>query len=202
MDPLLGALFFLRLQYDEDKACPIVSSAAPATGASGPLGAWFDTNASEYETLANEQAKMDAPVPEAVAAAAALMNGTSKHVVLITTAVPDSCTLADSNCTVDLALKAVQDAQKLGVTTHVVGLGDTDALNSADDDDGYGSYLKQLANAGTGKPVKKLGFFGDQCGDDVTATYADAGGDAQAFKAATAADVKTAISTILSSICP
>lgn len=199
----MGALFFLRLQYDEEKSCPIVSSASPASSAAAPLAALFDTNQGEYETLADEQAKMDAPVPEAVSAAAALMTGTSKHVVLITTAVPDSCTKADTNCTVDQVVKAVQDAQKAGVTTHVIGLGDTDALNAADDEDGYATYLKQLANAGAGKPVAESAAFKEDCSDDdATATYSESGGDAQAFQATDAAAVKTAITGILSSICP
>jgi hypothetical protein len=199
----LGALFFVRLQYEEDMACPLVSSAAPAPGATMPLAALFETNSSAYSELAEEQAKMDAPVAEAVTAGAALLTGAARHLVLITTGVPDSCTVADSNCNVDSAIKAVQTAQQAGVTTHVIGLGNTDSLDAAEDDDGYATYLKQLANAGQGKVVAMSQSFEEDCGgDEATATYGEASGDAQAYQAATAADVKTAIAAILTRVCP
>jgi hypothetical protein len=199
----LGAAFFVRLQYEEDMTCPIVSSSMPQTGALTPLQDLFTGNESEYAQLADDQAKMDAPVPEAITAAAALLSGAARHIVLISSAVPDSCTLADSNCTVDLAIKAVQDARSQGVTTHVIGLGDTGNLDSSEDDDGYGTYLRQLANAGAGEPVAISGAFDEQCADeDATASYAESDGTAQAHRAESAADIRTALQQILSSVCP
>lgn len=198
----LGALFFVRLQ-DEAMACPVVSSAAPQAAALMPLGDLFSGNESAYQALADEQAKMDAPVPEAIAAAPALLSGDSRHIVLITTAVPDSCALADSNCTVDLAIKAVQDAKSQGITTHVIGLGDTGSLDASDDDDGYATYLSQLANAGAGQPVAMSGAFDEQCGDeDATATYADTSGSAQAHRVESTAEIRSALEQILGSVCP
>jgi hypothetical protein len=198
----VGALFFVRVP-DEGMACPVVSSAAPAAAALMPLRDLFATNASAYEALDSENTKMDAPVPEAVAAGAKMLTGTARHLVLITTAVPDSCTLSDSNCTVDLAIKAVQDASQQGVTTHVIGLGNTDSLDDGDDQDGYQTYLNQLANAGTGKSVKVSPAFEQDCGDeDATATYGEQNGDAHAYRAESAADIKSAVAEILQTICP
>lgn len=198
----LGALFFVRLQ-EEGMACPVVSSAPPQPAALMPLNDLFSGNESAYQALADEQAKMDAPVPEAIAAAPALLTGASRHIVLITTAVPDSCDLADSNCTVDLAIKAVQDAKSQGVTTHVIGLGDTGSLDASDDDDGYATYLSQLANAGAGEPVAMSGAFDEQCGDrDATATYGEANGAAQAHRVESTADLRSALEQILSRVCP
>lgn len=199
----VGALFFVRLQYDEDMACPVVSSAAPASAGLVPLRELFDTNHAAYESLADENAKMDAPVAEAVTAAANAFTGTNKHLVLITTGVPDTCQSADTTCTVDATIKAVQSAAQQGVTTHVIGLGNTDSLDAADDDDGYLTYLTQLANAGANEAVKMSAAYDEDCGDDdATATYAESSGDAQAFRAESAADLKTAVSAILQRVCP
>jgi len=200
----VGAVFFVRLQHQEDEICPVLSSAAPQVGALQPLKELFDMNSATYEMQADQNTKMDAPVPEAVTSAAGMLSGNARHLVLITTAVPDSCTLADNNCTTDLAVKAVQDAQKSGVTTHVIGLGNTGALDASKDDDGYMTYLTQLANAGAGKPVKMSQAFEEDCSDShlPTATYGDQNGDAKAYRAENAAEVKTAVAEILQQICP
>lgn len=199
----LGALFFVRLDEDRGMSCPVVSSSPPQAAAQGTLEDLFSGNESSYQALADEQAKMDAPVPEAIDSALALLTGTSRHVVLITTAVPDSCTLSDSNCTVDLAVKAVQDAHSQGVTTHVIGLGDTGNLDASDDDEGYSTYLRQLANAGTGEPVAMSAAFDEQCGDhDATASYAEASGGAEPYRVENAAELKSALAAILGQLCP
>ncbi|MDF3068842.1 MAG: hypothetical protein K0R38_4443 [Polyangiaceae bacterium] len=199
----VGASFFVRLQYDQDMACPVVSSQAPTSAALMALRTLFDTNEAAYQSLADENAKMDAPVAEAVSSAAALLTSGTKHLVLVSTGVPDTCDEADTICAVDPAIKAVQAASAGGVTTHVVGLGNTDALNNGGDEDGYGTYLAQLANAGAGKPVKKSRAFEDGCSDEsATATYGESSGDAQAYRAESAAEVKAAVAAILQKICP
>jgi hypothetical protein len=199
----LGALFFVRLNEDAGSSCPVVSSAAPQSGGLLPLTDLFDGNASAYAALAEQDTKMDAPVPEALAAAANMLSGNARHIVLITTAVPDTCSLSDSNCTVDPAIKAVQDAQQKGVTTHVIGLGNTDNLNAGDDQDGYQTYLGQLANAGVGKSVAMSQVFDEDCSNShpSTAKYSVTSGDAHAYRADTAGDVKAALDEILSDIC-
>jgi hypothetical protein len=106
--------------------------------------------------------------------------------------------------TTDPTIKAVQDAHARGVTTHVIGLGDTPNLDYPPDTLGYEAYLAGLANAGTGQPVKmyegaKLECFYSTPG---VATYSETSGTAKAYQATNAADVKSAVSEILSSICP
>jgi hypothetical protein len=196
-----GALFFVRVQ--DDDTCPVLSSAAPQPGAMQPLSELFADNASAYQELADADAKMDAPVPEAVAAAAALLGGTARHLVLITTGVSDTCDDTDNPCLMDHAIGAVQEAQKLGVTTHVIGLGDSGLLDTSSDGDGYQTYLGQLANAGAGKPVKKSSAFDEKCSDDgAKAEYAGGNGDAHAYRAESSDDVKQALAEILNDICP
>jgi len=174
----------------------------PATPSMASLGALFDQNLEAY-TAQRLSDKMDAPVAEAVAAAAGLLSGTpGGHIVLITTAVPDTCTAADTTCTVDATIKAVQDARTNGVTTHVIGLGDTPNLDYLTTD-GYENYLKQLANSGVGQPVKLGESYPYLCPAAPTvATYSQDSGTAVAHQAMTSTDVKLAVTQILSSICP
>jgi hypothetical protein len=196
-----GALFFVRVQDDE--TCPVVSSAAPKLGAMTSLAELFSMNQSAYQELADSETKMDAPVPEAVASAAALLTGAARHLVLITTGVSDTCDQTDDKCLMDPAIKAVQEAKKLGVTTHVIGLGNTDLLNTASDQAGYQTYLSQLGNAGAGKPVKKSSAFDESCSDDdAKAEYADASGDAKTYRAESTSDIEQALDEILKSVCP
>ena len=195
----LGALFLVRLSTAA--SCPSLSVMQPTTPAMASLDALFDQNLQDY-TAQKLTDKMDAPVAEAVTAAANLLTGPASHIVLITTAVPDTCTLADSNCATDATIKAVQGAQALGVTTHVIGLGDTPNLDYLTTD-GYESYLAQLANAGVGQPVLAAEAFPLFCpAQPPQASYSAASGQAKAHQAFSSADIKTAVSQILSSICP
>jgi hypothetical protein len=85
----------------------------------------------------------------------------------------------------------------------VIGLGDTGLLDTQNDQDGYQTYLKQLANAGLGKPVKKSSAFDDKCSDDgAKATYSPDNGDAKAYRAESSGDVRSAVAEILKGICP
>jgi hypothetical protein len=196
----VGALFFVRVPNEE---CPLLSRAQPALSAMKELGELFTSNATDYQALADAQSKMDAPVPEALAAAAMSLSGTARHVVLITTGVADTCSETDNPCLMDPSIKAVQDAQKAGITTHVIGMGDTGLLDTGNDQDGYQTYLKQLANAGAGKSVKKSAAFDEKCSDDkARATYSNDDGDAKAYRAESTSDVKAAVAEIFKSICP
>lgn len=202
----VGALFFARSQVGNEVTCPIVSSVAPAINNNMQIGRLITSNWEDY--AANPQAKINAPVPEAIAAAARSLKGRNRHLVLITTGAPDSCQQTDSPCAVDPSVKAVQEANKLGVTTHVIGADGTDRLNAPGDDQGYETYLTQLANAGVGKPVKKSAVFDTQCKNEpTTAMYSDSSGDARAYRAKNYGTVNpgtidAAIIDILKSICP
>jgi hypothetical protein len=197
----MGALFFVR-RTSVAVACPTVSSMSPKLSSMTELLALFDQNFNAYmaEGLGS---KLDAPTAEAVTAASALLSGSNRHLVLISTAVPDTCTVVDNNCATDPAIKAVQDAHTQGVTTHVIGLGDTPNLDYADKN-GYEAYLAALANAGAGLPVKMYDGIKFQCFPVTpgTATYSETSGTAKAYQATDAISVKSAVSEILSSICP
>jgi hypothetical protein len=198
---LVGALFFVREQ--DNDTCPVLSSQDPKLDAQMPLSELFGSNLADYQKLADADVKLDAPVGEAMAAATKLLSGSARHVILITTGVADTCTDTDNPCLMDWAIGAVQEAQKAGVTTHVIGLGDTGLLDTQSDQNGYETYLKQLANAGAGKPVKKSSAFNDKCSSaNAKATYASDNGDAKAYRAESSADVKSALDEILKDVCP
>ncbi len=195
----LGALFLVRLSTAV--SCPTLSVLEPTTPSIASLSALFDQNLEAY-TAQSLTDKMDAPVAEAVAAAAGLLGGAGGHIVLITTAVPDTCTQADTQCSVDPTIKAVQNARATGVVTHVIGLGDVPNLDLVDTQ-GYESYLAQLANAGVGQPVKMAQDYQYVCQVPApVATYSEASGNAQAYQAFSSEDVRAAVSQILSGICP
>jgi hypothetical protein len=195
----MGALFLVRLSTAA--SCPTLSTLEPTSPSMASLGALFDENLAAY-TAQSLTDKMDAPVAEAVTVAASLLGGPGGHIVLITTAVPDTCTLADSQCTVDPTIKAVQNARAAGILTHVIGLGDVVNLDTTDTQ-GYERYLEQLANAGRGQPVKMAQYYESVCPTPApVATYSETSGNAQAYQAFTVEDVRTAVTQILSGICP
>lgn len=134
-----------------------------------------------FDSTVNETGgvnKSDAPVAEAVAGAIEALAGT-----------------------------AVQAAAAVGVTTHVLGLGDDtmlDALTNAGGD-GFETYLKQLANAGAQQPVAKQAMFdyvyGSQC-PALGAEYHDDFGSAQAFQAVDQEQLEAALDELLDGLWP
>ena len=198
--------------------CPQLAETTPSPLFDGRLTAAFSQSVTDHDALVTAKQKEEAPVPESIASAVASWSGASgaRHLVLITTAMPDTCTLFDGPCGIDATVKAVQAAKAAGVTTHVIGLGHDNQFNypSADPEPvavqtGYEEYLQQLANAGSGKPVgppnvEKLQDYA--CGTPepavLTASYSAAPGDAKYHQVKTATDAKTAVAEILASICP
>jgi len=212
-------LFATRDQVSElPVLCPQLAATAPTLQFDGALATAFTQSLADHAALVTANKKEEAPVPESIASAVASWPGASgsRHLVLITTALPDTCALFDGPCGIDATVKAVQDAKAAGVTTHVIGLGDDGMFNyvsAAPDpvkvETGNEEYLQQLANAGSGKPVgpptvEKLQDY--VCVDTLpavlTATYADTPGNAKYYQSMTATDVKTAVAEILAGICP
>jgi hypothetical protein len=196
--------------------CPEVTATAPALQFDSGLALAFAKNADMHAALVTAKQKEEAPVPESIASVVAswMPADYGRHLILVTTAMPDTCTKLDGPCGVDATVKAVQDAKAAGVTTHVIGLGDDNMFNNAasglDPETGYEEYLQQLANAGTGKPLgpdtleHKLQDF--VCNGStvatLTASYVGTAGDAKYHQVKTATDAKTAVAEILASICP
>ncbi len=200
----VGALFLVRRQSGDQVECPVVTSIAPGVHTLMPIANLITSSQNDFQAAAVAQTKVNSPVPEAVAAAASLLTGGSRHLVLITTGAPDSCLETNGKCAVDPSIKAVQDARSLGITTHVIGVGNTDNLSTASDKHGYETYVAQLANAGAGKPVKKSAVFDAECsGKPATAVYSTgANGDAHAHHTERVGEIDAAIVDILKSICP
>jgi len=218
----IGAAFLFVVRKDLialPDQCPQLSTSGPALQSDAALTNAFTENAAAHAALLAEKIKVDAPVPESIASAVASLSGVNgpRHLVLVTTGMPDTCSKFDGPCGIDTTVKAVQDAKAAGVTTHVIGLGHDGMFNyypSPDPDavpvtTGYEEYLQQLANAGGGKPlgppnVEKLEDY--VCNGSMpyvpTATYSATAGDAKFYQVMTATDAKTAVADILASICP
>lgn len=214
-------LFAARDQVSSLPAtCPQLVTTAPSLQFATTLATAFSQAAADHRALVmTAKQKAEAPVPESITSAVAAWSGVSgaRHLVLVTAAMPDTCTQFDGPCGIDATVKAVQDAQAAGVTTHVIGLGDDNMFNYASSDPepvavqtGYEEYLQQLANAGSGKPVgsatmeHKLQDY--VCNGSsvaaLTASYSDAAGDAKYYQVMTATDAKAAVADILANICP
>lgn len=141
----------------------------------------FDAIDAYYGPLNTPMMKGETPTAEAIRAVTkTLMNYQDpgpKFILLATDGEPDTCPPAsgtspkcangtgncpvpyrpgyprDPNCGLDETIGAVQEAQKLGIGTFVVGVGDEMDVNTA--------QLQAVANAGVGNPVY-LGDIADQ----------------------------------------
>jgi hypothetical protein len=195
--------------------CPQFAATAPSLQSDSALATAFTQSVAAHAALVMAKQKEEAPVPEAIASAVASWSAPGpRHLVLITMAMPDTCSQLDGPCGIDATVNAVQVARAAGVSTHVIGLGDHVQFNYADAEGvpvqtGYEEYLQQLANAGSGKPlgpanVEKLQDY--TCGSampaTLTATYSATPGDAKYYQVKTATDAKTAVAEILAGVCP
>ena len=197
--------------------CPQLTTTAPSLQSESALATAFTQSAADHAALVTAKQKEEAPVPEGIASAVAAWSGAGgqRHLVLVTTAMPDTCSKFDGPCGVDATVKAVQDARAAGVTTHVIGLGDDGHFDYSPNPEslpvttGYEEYLQQLANAGRGKPlgppnVEKVQDY--VCDGPMpavlTASYVGIPGDAKYYQVMTATDAKNAVAEILTNICP
>jgi hypothetical protein len=214
-------LFAARDQVSATPAvCPELVTTAPSSSFDGALSAAFGKAAADHTALVmTAKMKAEAPVPESIASAVAAWSGASgpRHLVLVTTAMPDTCVKFDGPCGIDATVKAVQDAKAAGVTTHVIGLGDDNMFNASTTpqptptETGYEDYLQQLANAGSGKPLgpdtlehnlQDYVCTGSTAVAALTASYGGTTGDAKYYQVKTATDAKSAVADILGKICP
>ncbi len=78
----------------------------------------------------SNELKIDAPLPETIASAAAALGDTGRRViVLVTTGLPDSCSVIDGLCAMDPSVAAVQAARAEGIEVYVLGLGENDNVD-------------------------------------------------------------------------
>jgi hypothetical protein len=185
----LGVSLYHRETGSDDSTCPLFSEEAPPAAISN-VKVLMDNAAQANDTTL---AKIDAPVPEAIAAAESELSGsgTPPFIVLVTTSMPDTCNMADTPCSVDPVIASVQSAYAAGVGTYVLGLADAQFPLQP-------YMLQAIANAGTGQAVETLPVeVGEgSCGAS-QGSYAELGGNATAYIAETHDDVAAGLDSIL-----
>lgn len=133
-----------------------------------------------------------------------------KYIVLVTDGNPNTCAALDPQCGSDESIKAVQDAQLMGIGTFAVGIGDIIAGNTGCEA-AWGRcgvlHLQDIANAGQGLPVQappdQLKYQACTPTQMLAATYAAptaTPGAAKYFTAADAGELETAMKGLLSSV--
>ena len=133
-----------------------------------------------------------------------------KYIVLVTDGNPNTCTVLDPQCGSDEAIKAVQDAKALGITTFVIGMGDlTDSNGGCEAAWGRcgADFMQDVANAGTGLPVhappEALKYQACTPNNVLAASYAAdpvVPGTATYYAAKNAAELDAAFREVLSSV--
>lgn len=181
----LSASVYSRAANDE--MCP-VGAELDAPVSSDDLADALEEEAAEFEQLATDVVKVDAPVAAAVeGAAATLGEAGSAYIVLVTAGLPDGCEEADSRCQVDEVFQAVQAAHASGIQTRLL------FLDASTDE---GSYPQGAANAGVGLGVADPVF--GECQTDFE--YSNSPGSAPFGAPAGAGEVEDALREILEGI--
>ena len=131
----------------------------------------------------------EAPVPEALEAAAAALGGSRKDIVLIwpASSPPDTCETVNTPCSLDPLLVTVQSLWADGVRVVPLALGLEATAES----------IRQLANAGSGQPIE-LGP--NYCSLPQDADYSGPWGDAPIYNPMTTAELPAALADILASL--
>lgn len=201
----MGGIFFA-----DRGTCPSAAYAKPGSAVVTDIADYFDQLFDSREMWTGPDYRSYEPVKDAVEYAADQLEGNNRHVVLLTTGFPDTCADGpDYVCLTDPTVRALQDAYAKGITTHVIGLGDAPDLDHSyseyETPDSYERYLAQLANAGSGQPVRQLlEYPSNSCALDgvrPVAAFSDSSGTGSAYQAKSAADIALAVRAILGSIC-
>jgi hypothetical protein len=180
----LSARVFYRHTLDGAYECPLEAEAESDADESD-IANLLDDAQEDHAAAVEQQIKIDAPLPETIASAATALGTEGRRViVLLTTSLPDSCTLNDSLCALDPSVAAVQAARSEGVELYVLGLGENDNVDwdfSVAPPVGYTGFLSALANAGRGARV--AGPPSMECGEPNSGVYSTSGGDSPFFQA-------------------
>jgi hypothetical protein len=197
----LGAHVFYRETSIEESECPI-QLVTPSQASASDLADLFDDAAADHAVATEAMIKIDAPLPEAITSAAGALGTTGRRaIVLVTTSLPDSCTLNDTLCAMDPAVAAVQAARSEGVELYVLGLGANENVtwsSTATPPIGYKGFLSALANAGRGEAVS--GPPSVACGKPNQAEYEKSGGNAPFFQALEPESVATELDELFTEL--
>jgi hypothetical protein len=181
----VGVRVFYRetTQDPGSEMCPIALDAE--TGASeSEIATLLDDAQADHAADVDAELKIDAPLAETITSAVEALGDTGRRViVLITTSIPDTCTVIDSLCGMDPAVAAAQAARAEGVEVYVLGLGENDNVDwdfSVATPIGYTGFLAALANAGRGSKV--AGPPSIEC-EGNSGNYSASGGNSPYFHA-------------------
>jgi hypothetical protein len=187
----LGVRVFYRetTQDPSSETCPLAIE--EQTGADpSDIANLLDDAQADHEAAVSQEIKIDAPLPETIASTAAALGTTGRRViVLVTTGLPDTCSVIDSLCAMDPSVAAVQAARAEGIEVYVLGLGENDNVDwdyNVVPQVGYTGFLAALADAGSGSKV--AGPPSIECETD-SAEYSDSSGGTPYFHALDTASV-------------
>lgn len=196
---------------DDDPACAMLYSSDFAFDNRDAIDAIYAPILASWED-ASTTTKWETPTGHAVKLAAAALDMVDadgpKYIVLLTDNAPNTCQTLDPQCGQDAAIAAVQQAYALGITTLAVGIGDfaaSEASCSVSLRCGL-DYLQDLANAGVGQPVapQPENYQYQPCianeSGILVAEYGEAGGSAPFPTAASAEELRAAMTELLESI--
>jgi hypothetical protein len=179
----------------------------------------FDAINARYSALSaewKEGVKWETPTGAAIAKVAQKLASTAsdppgpKYIVLATDGNPNTCATIDPQCGSDEAIKAVQDAKALGITTFVIGIGDLTGPSTGCEKS-WGrcgaDFMQDMANAGRGLPVHappdSLKYLPCTPTNMLAASYAgasDTPGMAPYYAATNAAELDVAFREVLGSV--
>lgn len=162
LDEYAGALelstrtFFMTNQEDQCLKGGTNSGPIKKNG----LAKFLDDERAAHEGLLENDAKVDAPLVEAMTAAAEDLGpgggNSRRYLLLVISGNPDACGEIDTECVTDDAVKKVQELREAGIRVRVL------YLKSEGRFDGY---PQALANAGRGYGIPD--FLGGACGSEL-----------------------------------
>lgn len=175
----------------------------------------IDTLYSQLSTEWNPSVRWETPTGHAIQRVAADLQAYvaeppgPKYIVLVTDGNPNTCEVANPQCGQDLAIRAVQDAFAIGITTWVVGIG-TIVGNDPGCQPSWGrcgpDHLQDLANAGVGlgvaPPPEQYVWqnCADRYGRTLLGSYSLTPGAARFFTATDAAELESSLRGLLTGV--
>jgi hypothetical protein len=195
-----------------DPQCPVLFEVDYELDNFDAINARYSAQNAEYTVGVKWETPTGAAIAKVAQKLAANTSDPSgpKYIVLVTDGNPNTCATLDPECGSDEAIKAVQDAKALGITTFVIGIGDlTGPATGCEAAWGRcgADFMQDMANAGKGLPVhappESLKYLPCTPTNTLAASYAaasDAPGTATYYAAKDAGDLDAAFRAVLSSV--
>jgi hypothetical protein len=207
-----GFTSFRGTSMASDPKCPVLFEVDYDLDNFDAINARYSAQSAEWR----EGVKWETPTGAAIAKVAQKLASTTsdppgpKYIVLATDGNPNTCATLDPQCGSDEAIKAVQDAKALGITTFVIGIGDLTG-SSTGCEKSWGrcgaDFMQDMANAGRGLPVQappdSLKYLPCTPTNVLAASYAgasDTPGMAPYYAATNATELDAAFREVLGSV--